>query len=88
MGFHRVCGVFAAVKQLQPQALALSIVYQDAGLRIQEELQKLKRYLDGQVNVIVGGRAVATLKPLLNDLEFKIVEDFDALPDVLADFAS
>lgn len=76
--------IAVAVKRLQPQALAISVVYHDAGLQLREELQKMKRYLGQQVHVIVGGRVVPVLKPLLDELEFKTVEDFDMFPDVLA----
>jgi methylmalonyl-CoA mutase cobalamin-binding subunit len=76
--------IAAAVKQLQPQALALSVVYQEAGTRLREELQKLKRYLYGQVTIIAGGRVVPQLRSYLEELDIHIVDDFTELPAVLS----
>jgi DNA-binding transcriptional MerR regulator/methylmalonyl-CoA mutase cobalamin-binding subunit len=67
--------IAAAVRQLQPRAIALSVVYQNGNLQIQEELRKLRRYVDPAVDIIVGGRAVSALQPFLKDIGVKCVED-------------
>jgi DNA-binding transcriptional MerR regulator/methylmalonyl-CoA mutase cobalamin-binding subunit len=77
--------IAVAVKQFQPQVLAISIVYNDAGLQLREELKELKRYLDRRVHIIAGGRATPLIKPLLDELNIPTVEDFADFPDLLAD---
>jgi methanogenic corrinoid protein MtbC1 len=75
--------IAAAVRQLRPKAVALSVVYQDGGLALQEELRKLRRYLDTDVAIIVGGRAVSTLRTVAEETGITVVENLGALRDVL-----
>jgi methanogenic corrinoid protein MtbC1 len=77
--------VAAAVRQLQPRAVALSVVYQNGNLQLQEELRKLRRYVDPAIDIIVGGRAVAALQPFLEEIGIKCVEDLSQFQNELVD---
>lgn len=67
--------IAAAARQLQPRAIALSVIYQNGNLQVQEELRKLRRYVDPTIDIIVGGRAVSALRPFLEDIGIKCIED-------------
>jgi methanogenic corrinoid protein MtbC1 len=67
--------VAAAVRQLNPRAVALSVVYQNGNLQLQEELRKLRRYIDPTIDIIIGGRAVDNLCSFLDEVGIKCVED-------------
>ena len=75
--------IAAAARQLHPKAVALSVVYQDGSFQLQEELRKLRRYLDPEIAIIVGGRATSALQPLFDETGMTPVEDLGALQDVL-----
>jgi methanogenic corrinoid protein MtbC1 len=75
----------AAVRQLQPRAVALSVVYQNGNLQLQEELRKLRRYIDPAIDIIVGGRAVGSLRPFLEEIGIKCVEDLTQFQQELSD---
>jgi len=77
--------IAAAVRQVNPRAIALSVVYQNGNLQVQEELRKLRRYVDPAIDIIVGGRAVTSLKPFLDDVGIKCVEDFSQFQSELLD---
>jgi methanogenic corrinoid protein MtbC1 len=80
--------IAAAVRQLQPRAIALSVVYQNGNLQLQEELRKLRRYIDPAIDIIVGGRAIGPLRPLLEEIGIKCVEDLPQFRQELADLGS
>jgi DNA-binding transcriptional MerR regulator/methylmalonyl-CoA mutase cobalamin-binding subunit len=75
--------IAVAVRQLHPRVVALSVVYQNGSFALQEELRKLRRYLDPEVGIIVGGRAVSALRPVEDETGITVVEDLDALQDTL-----
>lgn len=52
--------IAGAATQHHARAVALSIVYPDDDEQLPEELQKLRRYLPGDIKIIVGGRASAS----------------------------
>jgi methanogenic corrinoid protein MtbC1 len=67
--------VAAAARQLQPRAIALSVAYQNGNLQVQEEMRKLRRYVDPAVEIVVGGRAMEALRPFFEDIGVKCVDD-------------
>jgi methanogenic corrinoid protein MtbC1 len=75
--------IAAAARQLRPKAVALSVVYQDGSLALQEELRKLRHYLDQEVAIVVGGRATPALRSTTDDLGILAVQDLGDLQDVL-----
>lgn len=75
--------IAAAVRQLDPKAVALSIVYKNGDLQVQEELRKLMGYLGSDIPVFVGGRAMAHLKIFFEELGINTVEDLSDFPDRL-----
>jgi methanogenic corrinoid protein MtbC1 len=75
--------IAAAARQIQPQAIALSIVYKNGDLHVQDELKKLSEYLQSEVPIFVGGRAVGHLRPFFEELGIRIVEDLTDFPDQL-----
>ena len=76
--------IAAAVKNIRPRAVALSVVYADGLLQLQEEFRKLRRYLDENVAVVAGGRAVAAMKPFFDSLGITTVNDLGDFPGVLS----
>jgi DNA-binding transcriptional MerR regulator/methylmalonyl-CoA mutase cobalamin-binding subunit len=80
--------IAAAVRQIQPRAIALSIVYQNGNLQVQEELRKLRRYVAPEIDIIVGGRAVASLQPFLEDAGIRWVEDLTHFQNELRDLGA
>jgi methylmalonyl-CoA mutase cobalamin-binding domain/chain len=52
--------IAGAATQHHARAVALSIVYPDDDEQLPEELSKLRRYLPGDVKIIIGGRASAS----------------------------
>lgn len=75
--------IAAAVRQIQPRAVAMSIVYKNGDIHLQEELRKLTEYLQSEVPVFVGGRAVGHLRPFFDELGIQIVEDLSDFPEQL-----
>lgn len=75
--------IAAAARQIQPKAVALSIVYRNGDLHVQEELRKLSEYLQSEVPVFVGGRAVGHLRSFFDELGIHTVEDLSDFPEQL-----
>ena len=80
--------IAAAVRHFEPKAVALSVIYKNGDLQVQEELRKLTSYIEPDVPVLVGGRAVAVLGPLLEDIGVKCVVDLAQFQDELASLTS
>lgn len=76
--------IAAAVRELRPRAVALSVIYKNGDAQVQEEFRKLARYLDSDVPIIVGGRAVSLMQPFFDDLGIKSVQDLGEFQDELA----
>jgi methanogenic corrinoid protein MtbC1 len=72
-----------AVRELKPKAIAMSIVYKNGDLQVQNEFRKLAEYLNSEVPVFVGGRAVGHLKSFFDELGIHTIEDLSDLPDQL-----
>ena len=77
--------IAAAVRQIEPRAVALSVVYQNGNLQVQEEIKKLRRYVDPGIDIIVGGRAVASLRSFLEDIGVDCAEDLTQFQNRLLD---
>jgi methanogenic corrinoid protein MtbC1 len=80
--------IAAAVRQLQPRAVGLSVIYKNGNLQVQEELKKLRRYIDPAINIIVGGRAAGAMQPFLEDIGIKCVEDLAQFQNELLDLGA
>lgn len=65
-----------AARRFGVRAVALSLVYKGDGRNLLEELAAIKRSLDPGVTVIVGGRAAAGVRSLLEDLGIMLTNDF------------
>jgi MerR family transcriptional regulator, light-induced transcriptional regulator len=57
--------IAAGVRHVGAQAVALSVVYRDKDLTLQAEIQKLRSYLDPDIPIFIGGRAVMSLSEAL-----------------------
>jgi methanogenic corrinoid protein MtbC1 len=76
--------IAAAVERFKPKAVALSIVYQNGDVQVQDELRRLTRYLSAEgTPIIVGGRAVGHLRSFFESLGVKCVEDLFEFQDEL-----
>jgi methylmalonyl-CoA mutase cobalamin-binding subunit len=78
--------IAAGARQLGVRAVALSVVYRDDDHLIQEEIRKLRDYLDPDIPIFVGGRAVAALGRSLEADGIHVVRDLADLQDHLARF--
>lgn len=76
--------IAAAVRHYQPKAVALSVIYKNGDLQVQEEFRKLNNYIDSSVPIIVGGRAVSQLKPFFDELGVRCVDNLSEFQDELA----
>lgn len=76
--------IAAAVKHFKPKAVALSVVYKNGDVQVQDEFRRLTRYLaaDG-TPIIVGGRAIGHLRTFFEGLGVKCVEDLSEFQDEL-----
>jgi methanogenic corrinoid protein MtbC1 len=75
--------IAVAVRRLEPKAVALSIVYKNGDLHVQEELRKLAGFLEGGVPVFVGGPAVDHMRSFFEEIGVQTVGDLADLPDLL-----
>jgi len=71
--------IAAAARQLDVRCVALSLVYVEAASRVLDELSRLRAALPDSVTVLVGGRAVATLRSRLESAGLEC-------PEGLSDF--
>jgi DNA-binding transcriptional MerR regulator/methylmalonyl-CoA mutase cobalamin-binding subunit len=76
--------IAAGARQLGAKAVALSIAYRDDDHHVQEEVRKLREYLDPTIPIFVGGRSVASLGPSLEADGIHFVPDFDEFKDRLS----
>jgi methanogenic corrinoid protein MtbC1 len=76
--------IAAAVRHFKPKAVALSIVYKNGDVQVQDEFRRLARYLSADgTPIIVGGRAVGHLRSFFESLGVKCVEDLFEFQDEL-----
>lgn len=67
--------IAAAVIRLNPNLIAVSIVYPHDKNTLDQEMQKMKRFLNGRTNIIAGGRSVYYYQEILDSMDVKIVDD-------------
>ncbi len=69
--------IAAAVKQSGARAVAISVTHLLNHHALIEELRKLRRYVDRDVTLFVGGRAVVDYARTLEDIDAKYISDID-----------
>ncbi|UCG53426.1 MAG: MerR family transcriptional regulator [Candidatus Latescibacterota bacterium] len=72
-----------AARDFGARVVGLSVVYAATDHRLAEELRQVARYLDPDVALFVGGTAAKSLKPLLDEIGAKLIEDLVQLQDEL-----
>lgn len=77
--------VAAAAAQLQPRAVALSIVYPTDDPHVLEELRRLREFLPDEVAILIGGAAAPSYLPALEPLDLVHLPDLPALRAWLRD---
>ncbi len=68
----------AAISQ-KADAIALSMVYPSDDLTVAREFSKLRQYVGGNVDILVGGRAAKYYKNIINDINAIYVESLEDL---------
>lgn len=76
--------IAAGVRQTGADAVALSIAYRDDDHGVQEEIRKLREFLDPEIPIFVGGRAIASLGPALEAEGVHFVPDLTDFQDKLS----
>jgi methanogenic corrinoid protein MtbC1 len=69
--------IATGAKQSNAQAVAISITHTLNQHALVAELRKLKRYIGPNTALFVGGRAVGDQRLLLNEIDAKLIEDFE-----------
>lgn len=67
--------IAGAARQKQARAVALSLVYPEDDPGLEGELRTLREMLPSDVDLLVGGRAVAAYRGILESLGARLVED-------------
>jgi DNA-binding transcriptional MerR regulator/methylmalonyl-CoA mutase cobalamin-binding subunit len=71
--------IAAAALQTGARAVALSITYPPDDPQLSDELRRLRRLLDSETALVVGGRACAAYAPVLQEVGAFVVDDLGAL---------
>ena len=69
--------IATVVKQSGARAVAISVTHLLNQHPLVEELRKLRRYLDRDVALFVGGRAIANCTQILEEINAKYISDID-----------
>ena len=69
--------IAAGVKQSGARAVAISVTHLLNHHPLIEELRKLRRYVDRDVTLFVGGRAVADYAQILEEIDAKYISDIE-----------
>ncbi|MGD1975762.1 MAG: MerR family transcriptional regulator [Desulfobacterales bacterium] len=69
--------IAAGVKQSGARAVAISVTHLLNQHPLIEELRKLRRYIDREVTLFVGGRAVAGYIQILEEIKVRYISDID-----------
>jgi methanogenic corrinoid protein MtbC1 len=69
--------IAAGVKHCGARAVAISVTHLLNQHPLVEELRKLRRYVDRDVTLFVGGRAVADCTQILEEINVKYISDID-----------
>jgi len=76
--------IAAAARQLDVDAVALSVIYGAHDRRIHDEIRKLRQYLDADIPLYIGGRAVLELGKGLEAEGIHAITDLDEFQSILA----
>ncbi len=79
--------IAVAVRQIQPLAVALSLVFPHEDPRVAEELRKLRSELGQEIGLIVGGAAASGYEPVLREIGARVLSGLDDLPEALSAWA-
>ena len=77
--------IAAAVTYADARAVALSITYIEVSHQLNLEVKKLRRYLDDDITIFMGGQAVSPLIDFFDASEIQILKDFDSFKIALND---
>jgi hypothetical protein len=58
--------------------VALSITYHEDSHLLRLEVKKLRRYLDDDITILIGGQGAASLSGFLDGPEMQILRDVDS----------
>ena len=75
--------IAAAVKHSGARAVAISITHLLDQHSLVDELRKLRRYIDDEVNFFVGGRAVTDYAQILEEVNANYIKNIEQFSDVL-----
>ncbi len=79
--------IAAAASETGAEAVALSIVYVTDQRRMEDELRTLRRRLQPDVPILVGGAAIASYKSVLDEIGARQVSDMAELRSALAELS-
>ncbi len=77
--------IAAAAEKLRAECVALSIIYPAADPQIHTELKSLRRQLGPDPCILVGGRAAATYRTTLGEIDAMLLLDLGSLQVALED---
>ena len=80
--------IAAAAAYAGARAVALSITYPRDDHQLILEVKQLRRYLTGDITIMLGGQGVSHLGDLLGALEIKILKDIDSFRTALDTLAA
>ncbi|NIO28530.1 MAG: MerR family transcriptional regulator [Candidatus Latescibacteria bacterium] len=75
--------IVQAAREFQARAVGLSIVCSTGDRHLAEELRKIRRFLDPNVALLIGGRGARHMDSLFHELGATYVEDLAAFQDAL-----
>lgn len=78
--------IAGAVLQSRAKAVALSLVYPENDSRMEGELVRLRELLPAGTGLIIGGRAIAAYRPILDKIGAVPAQDLPRLLSALDDF--
>ena len=80
--------IAAGVKQSEARAVAVSVTHLLNQQPLIDELRKLRRYIDKEVTLFVGGRAVADCSQILEEINAKHISDIDQFREELCSLST
>jgi methylmalonyl-CoA mutase cobalamin-binding subunit len=67
--------IAAAVAYTKARAVALSITHQADTHQLNLELKKLRRYLNDDITILIGGQAASAFADLFNSVDIQVLKD-------------
>lgn len=71
--------IAAVANQLQARAVGLSVVYPPDDAKLPQELKNLRKYLDDDVPLLVGGRVAGSYQKVLDEIQAVRLSDIEGL---------